>query len=128
MIALRKNLLSRSLHVLLSILILQQGFTFSVLNRSVAFDVKLLETCLIEVLEWVCQEDVTLEAPWTEEIPQPQQSSEEERSESELLEDKELVPATKLSITLRISGAFSHDTFWFSANYCTRFTPPPELG
>jgi hypothetical protein len=122
----RKNLLNRSIHILLSILILQQGFTYTLLNKSADFiEDESFETCLVEVLEWICRNDIDRQSGT--ELPEPQQSSEEERIETELLEDKELMPRTVSWTSGMLLYAFMHNTDWLSTKHSSLNKPPPEL-
>jgi len=124
----RKSRLNQILHILLSAFILQQSFAYDFLNKSIALtENATCKTCLVEVLGCIRHDDIDSRFPAGTDLPEPQQSSEDDRNETEP-EDKELILFASSWAADNLQRAFSHNTVWISSNFSFHFTPPPELG
>lgn len=133
MIQLRKNHISKFLALLISVLMLQQGVISSKTGKAKADHTAddLFEGYVVELLEWVCEEDIDLRSNGYSSIPvsaqQQEPESEKDTDETEDQEAKNLITQQGL-IVLPTNIMQIHNRHNFlSRLFYTVATPPPEI-
>lgn len=125
---LRRSRFHFLINILLSVLILHQGLTFTLLNSNFRTSCtnEAFESYFIEFLEWLSGKDIDI-SPFTSNISEPEQGAEEDRSEKETKKINYSLTQFQYSQTKKALRLCIQDENSIPASYIVPATPPPEL-